>query len=457
MSERLIFVSADGHAAAPIDTYRPYLESKYHAALDELRAEQEEYQKRIAGPAHPAPEAMQAFDDRGAMAQGGEAGSYDLSVRLREMDAEGCAAEIVHHGTQAAPPLWYGTSNREHPPELRQVGMRAHHRWLADLMSASNGRLFGVAEAGTCLDMQETVQELNWAADHHFVSVSVPGNPADPSLPPLSDPYYEPFWATCAERGLVLSVHAGWGQAQGSIYRFFELVAKRKQQMGGEIDRMQIEKLFREELDNAQDSPFQLEIGPRRVMWQLMLSGAFDRYPKLRLAMTEIRADWLPPTLAALDKLAAQTQSGLKHKPSEYYLQHCAVAPSSLHRSEVDMRYDIGVQTLLFGMDYPHHEGTWPNSKEWIQASLAGIPTGEARDILGENAIRIYGLDRAKLAQVAARIGPVASEVLLPQHNVPQRLIDHFHKRSGYNREPEAVDTSAIARAFKADLATVAA
>src|SRR5690606_41557845 len=53
-------------------------------------------------------------------------------------------------------------------------------------------------------------------------------------------------------------------------------------------------------------SPNALGMQPRRAMWQLMLGGVFDRYPRLKLAMTEIRAEWLPETLDILDaKLAA--------------------------------------------------------------------------------------------------------------------------------------------------------
>ena len=81
MGNPLVIISADGHAAAPLETYRPYLESKYHAALDALLPEEQEYHERIAGPAHPTIEAMKVFDLRGAMSSGGEVGDHDLSVR----------------------------------------------------------------------------------------------------------------------------------------------------------------------------------------------------------------------------------------------------------------------------------------------------------------------------------------------------------------------------------------
>ena len=86
------------------------------------------------------------------------------------------------------------------------------------------------------------------------------------------------------------------------------------------------------------------------------------------------------------------------------------------------MRNEIGVHKLMFGMDYPHHEGTWPNTEAWIQVAFAGIPEPDARMILGENAIEFYCLDRAHLSEVSDRIGPSASEVLVQTHNVAPSL-----------------------------------
>ena len=50
------------------------------------------------------------------------------------------------------------------------------------------------------------------------------------------------------------------------------------------------------------------------------------------------------------------------------------------------------VDTVV-GRDYPHPEGTWPNTLDWLRAAFAGVPESDARKILGENAIRCFGLD----------------------------------------------------------------
>jgi predicted TIM-barrel fold metal-dependent hydrolase len=352
-------------------------------------------------------------------------------------------------------------ANRTYPAELRWAGVQAYHRWLADFMAAADGRLVGVADPGPSLDMESLLGELEWLAANGFKSIGVPGIVYDAELPPLYDAYYEPFWAACADLGLVLSVHAGWGQPQGMVYAFFDMMVERigKEAMGGELEREQMESMgmmLQDELGKAENSPIRLDLGPRQVMWQLMLGGAFDRHPNLKLAMTEIRADWVPVTLATLDRLASETGAPLRKTPTEYYLSNCAVAPSSTHRAEVEMRDEIGLHQMMFGVDYPHHEGTWPNTREWIQAAFAGVPEDEARLILGENAVRFYDLDRDHLARIAARIGPEPSEVL-GDHVVEPRLVEHFHKRGGFSRPADPVDTDAISAAFQSDLAGVGA
>jgi Amidohydrolase len=143
-------------------------------------------------------------------------------------------------------------------------------------------------------------------------------------------------------------------------------------------------------------------------------------------------------------------------KPSEYFARNCAVAPSSTHRSEIEMRHEIGVDRLLFGTDYPHHEGTWPNTRAWIQVAFEGVSEDEARRMLGENAIELYGLDGGALGEVADQIGPLPADVLVDHHTVEQGLIDHFHKRAGFSRPADAVDVESVSADFADDLARIA-
>jgi predicted TIM-barrel fold metal-dependent hydrolase len=458
---KLVLVSADGHNAAPPEAFRPYLEERFHPDLDDLAAENAEY-VAMAVPVQRgdrSPEAMALIDGRGALAAGADdASASDMSRRLKELDAEGVVAEILLPAHSTATTPFFGTINRPHRAELRAAGARAYHRWLADQIKDADGRLHGVAEAGPCLDMDETTRELKWVAEHGFPATMLPGFTADSTLPPLYDAHYEPFWATCADAGLVLVIHAGWGAPQGQIQKFLDFVAKNMGGKilagGGEALPEEVRAALVDSMNNSDESPLILQLGPRRVLWQLMLGGVFDRYPDLKLVLTEIRADWLPATLDLLDAQAAKLDTPLTMRPSEYVARNCVMAPSSPHRAEIELRNEIGVDRLLFGMDFPHHEGTWPNTWDWIRDSFRGVSESDARRILGENAIDVYGLDRAKLTALAEKIGPDPADLLGDFHVDPQ-LIDHFHNRAGYLRPVEEIDVASITTAFSADLAAV--
>ena len=116
--------------------------------------------------------------------------------------------------------------------------------------------------------------------------------------------------------------------------------------------------------------------------------------------------DWVPGTLRFMDGLAARSdwmefarfmgrEPTMKSLPSEYWATNCFAGASPPARIEYEMRYELGVDTMMFGVDYPHFETIWPVTKETVQGTLGciGVPEPEARKILMENPARAYGFD----------------------------------------------------------------
>ena len=85
-------------------------------------------------------------------------------------------------------------------------------------------------------------------------------------------------------------------------------------------------------------------------------------------------------------------------------LTNCIVGASFMHKAEIEQRDDIGVDHLLFGRDYPHGEGTWPNTRAMLDDLFVGVSEADTRAILGENAIRFFGLDGAAIDAVEAAV-----------------------------------------------------
>lgn len=436
--EKLTIVSLDGHAQMPPSAWPEFLEKRYHGKLPALNAENELY-TAIMGrfmTRNYGGDSLDLIDTDKALRDGGWQGVWNLDARIAQMDREGIAAEFIHNGDSRACGIFFQSSNTDYPMELCQAGVKAYNRWLHATFGPEPDRLYliGMQGGAPWRDVGELVDELDWTADHGFRATTVPGYVVYPGLPPLFDRYWDPYWARCEERGIHLWMHAGQGERQGELGAIFHRVRKQIEQEKGDLNEAAIR--LSSEFNKGQ---IFASVKPRRAMWQLMMGGVFDRFPKLRLVLSEIYGDWMPRTFKYLDEQFEAHQGKLpaKHKPSEYWQSNCINGLSFIRRCEVAMRHEIGVDTMAFGRDYPHGEGTWPNTTLWLRDALGGIPEAEARAILSGNAIRILGLDQAKLDGIAARIGLPANEVFGDHPPVPEALVAHFQKRGQYTADPE--------------------
>ena len=104
-----------------------------------------------------------------AIAAGVWSPSADPARRLKEMDEDGIAVEILFPDDQNnnTPPWLVGLApvglDHAYPPELRAVGARAYNRWLAEFSEAAPDRLIGALILGSLHDVDAAVVELRRA------------------------------------------------------------------------------------------------------------------------------------------------------------------------------------------------------------------------------------------------------------------------------------------------------
>jgi predicted TIM-barrel fold metal-dependent hydrolase len=414
-----------------------YLESGHHDLLPALREEHEIFTSSLGllNDMTLSPEACEVFDRDGAYRGGRWQGLWDTGIRIEEMDREGVAAEFVFHGDLHASDLGFNAINGTYPFDFVDAGVRAFDRWLVDTFGCEPDRLLLVAPSATYADLDAALDEVRWVADHGFAGTFAPGFTAFPGMRPLHDDWWEPVWAAHEERGLALVVHGGFGFDQGAAFAAIKESRAEADAAGGGVDALVTalaSKVFNHD--------FFSDLRCRRALWQLLLGGVFDRHPDLRLMMTEVRADWIPATLRHLDAVYEEHRDDLpaQRRPSEYWTTNCMAGLSFMHRAEVEMRDEIGVETIDFGRDYPHTEGTWPNTADYLRSLFAGVPERDVRLILGENAIRFLELDRDRLAEVAARVGPSIDGIIGPSpHDVDAALLAHLGDRCGLLKPAE--------------------
>jgi hypothetical protein len=149
----------------------------------------------------------------------------------------------------------------------------------------------------------------------------------------------------------------------------------------------------------------------------LTYGEVFQRHPDLKLVITEQVEGWYAPTMHELDSfyLTFGLSGGLEKLPSEYMRQNVFLGASFISpwqaQDAVEQRY---VDNVLWGRDYPHIEGVFqatrepdeePMTKLSLRHVFSQVPTPDALKILGENAIRVFGLNGAYLRSIADRIG----------------------------------------------------
>jgi predicted TIM-barrel fold metal-dependent hydrolase len=158
-----------------------------------------------------------------------------------------------------------------------------------------------------------------------------------------------------------------------------------------------------------------------RALWQLLLSGKFDRFPGLRYAVVECGSYWLGDLLwkadttfganAKVKKLNSRTKGLIQRLPSEYVGTNVFIGASTMSPEEIRRRHTNGVDALMWGTDYPHPEGSWPHTRERLEKDFQQVSIEDTRLLLGLNAVRCYDLDLPALEQVAAEIGPRPSDL----------------------------------------------
>jgi predicted TIM-barrel fold metal-dependent hydrolase len=460
VDEKLIVVSSDSHAGMPRELWPEYLPQRFHDLLPSLHADDEIYgtampllQRKVG--AFGLPEITAAHRDDWH-------GLHDPVIRLADMDREGVTAELVYHGDSRLGDLFHNVPGRAYAHDVWEAGAQGWNRWASDTFGFATDRFLLTGAIGPCDDMAATVAEVHWIADHGFTGIYGPGYMWHRDMPPLFDAYWEPFWAACAERNIAMVVHAGFGTEHGSVFPEVQRMYDAAAQAAGSTEL----EALRAHADAVPDDSIVLfdnwvnhNVNSRRPMWQMMLGGVFERHPDLKLVLTEIRLDWIPSTLEHLDAIYAAQGRDLpaERTPSEYWHANCLAGASFIHMAEVGIRDEVGVDTILFGRDFPHNESTWPNTRDWLRLAFEGVPEQDARLMLGENAIRFFGLDRRRLVDIAKRIGPDIEDIIHGTWDVRPELIESFQNRGGFLKPLEgAAKLPEVDKLIQEDLSVVA-
>jgi len=386
--DRYTVISADCHAGGSHEMYREYLEERYVADFDAWR---EKYRN--------------PFRD---LQDGGRVRNWDDDRRNSDLESDGIVGEVVFPNT--VPPFFPSFVLFARPPkpseyEHRLAGIRAHNRWMADWCARFPERRAGIGQV-FLNDVDDAIEDVRWIKEHGLRGgILISAVPPDVDyVRPLYDPYYDPLWAVCEELEVPINSHGGTGLPNYGNYPASAL-------------------LFISEVTFYSQRPFV----------QLLLSGVFERFPRLKFVMTEMGCAWLPPMLQQLDgylksirdtgrigELRFAEEHVLPLTATEYFQRNCWVGVSQPGAADAAALDEIGPERFMWGSDYPHNEGTHPYTREHLRQRFCDVPPERLQQVLAGSAASLYGFDLDALAPLAAKFGPTVAELAEPLTELPE-------------------------------------
>ena len=121
----------------------------------------------------------------------------------------------------------------------------------------------------------------------------------------------------------------------------------------------------------------------------LLFSGAFERFPGLKFVVTEGAGYWAADMMWKWDqyfggghttkKMVALMKGKISKLPSDYFGTNIFIGASTMSKEEIRRRHIIGCDVLMWGTDYPHPEGTWPNTVAKLRADFADVSVEDTR------------------------------------------------------------------------------
>ena len=283
----------------------------------------------------------------------------DPHLRVKDAELDGVDAEVIFGILGAATRLGDAEAAREM--------FRIYNDWLAAFCKPYPDRLIGLA----CLpygDVEAAVDEVHRAAKMGLRGLELS---CSWDMEPMWHPCWEPLWQAVSDVNLPLHFHT------------FPSVSPE--------ERARPPKESARAAFFTRVSGFQLNL--INILAAIIGAAVLERYPNLRISFGESGIGWIPYALERMDFEWEDRfrDLGLTMKPSDYWRRQCK-ATFQFDPVGTKLIENMGAETLMWGSDYPHTDGVWPESSKYIEEQFRHVPAAVVRKITCENAGKFYGL-----------------------------------------------------------------
>lgn len=358
-------ISADSHVNEPRNLWLDNLPaSKREQAMQGIQGNSEGGWSLILDGRHVA-KAKSSEEERLAV--------LDPVHRLTVMREEGIAGECIFPTIGLY--VWMLQD-----PEGGRLSCRIYNEWIYDQLERQSPR-FRCAGLVPNWSPEDAVAEVQFIAGQGLGAVMIPAA----ATPTWNHKSWEPLWSAIEETGLPAVIHSGTGHDmiwyRGPGASVANLLATQS-------------------------------MGPRTAAL-LATSGILERHPNLHFAMVEYTGGWLAWAMSTVDhatttfnkygtteNLGSAKLAGGK-EPRKIVYPELKEPPSFYIRRQIHATFQdepvglgnigiTGADCLMWGSDYPHEEGTYPNSRETVDRLGKLVDDQTALRVFRDNAAKLF-------------------------------------------------------------------
>jgi predicted TIM-barrel fold metal-dependent hydrolase len=298
-------------------------------------------------------------------------GSYDPKARVEEIIEDKTDAEVIYNGVGT---VWNGIKLMK-DKELSLACFKVYNDWMVEFQNTAPERFICNATLPTT-GIDDCLEELHRIADLGLKTAQLEAYPSGNfnEITPEDDR----FWAALVELDMPINVHTQF---------FFP---------AGELASKITAEGVKDSYARAKKMGVDIQAGTFPVILSKMIStGVFERFPDLKFCGAEVQTGWLPYYLERFDESVKRNrkQWNLPMLPSEYFRRNAWVVYIEDEIGAAN-RYDIGVDRIMWGPDFPHSSSAWPIDYELGREILerAGATESEMERIMWKNCADLYKL-----------------------------------------------------------------
>ncbi len=292
-------------------------------------------------------------------------GITDAKARLELMDEDGISAAVFFPPQRTM--IYFMTVKDR---DFHLAGMEGYNRWISDWVSHCPERL-GCIWQVPATGVEDAVAMAKKAKEAGAVGLGLATWPSGKAELSRTD---DPFFALAEDLGLPVHVHVGLVPPNYKPPKM-KISARR----GGP-----------EQLVGFASTMSRMPV----LIAETVFKGLFVRFPKLKFVGSEVGTGWVPYLLQEIDDRYRRNrywcEVNLEMLPSEYYQQNWLVGFVQ-DQFGVQNCDAVGVETMMWSSDFPHHINDWPNSRYLIDSMAQGLDAAKKRKIFCENAGKLYG------------------------------------------------------------------